>query len=307
MDICEKKPETYQSQNLDEFRKENTEIVDNEKYKLGMKRYEYILKRSNGELKNDFYIYDHILYPYIKHLPLNIQNIWAYSFSEMINNVIDHSHAENVKIEIGQDPIKTIVKIADDGIGIFEGIKKYFGFLMLDECICELFKGKLTTDPKNHSGEGIFFSSKLMDDFMIISSGRTFSSNKSKCGTKSDDFSNHNGTYIIMSLSNFTQKNPQEIFNLYSSPKNGIEKARIPLKNIFGPSAISRSQAKRVCNRLENFKEVILDFEGMEWIGQGFAHQIFTIFAGNYPDVNLKPINMNEDISNMYNHASESI
>ena len=98
--------------------------------------------------------------------------MWSYAFSEMINNVMDHSQAENVKIIIEQDYINTHVAILDDGIGIFKKIKEHFGFSTLDEAICELFKGKLTTDMENHSGEGIFFSSKMMDGFFIVSSGR---------------------------------------------------------------------------------------------------------------------------------------
>jgi len=34
-----------------------------------------------------------------------------------------------------------------------------------------LAKGKLTTDPKRHSGEGIFFSSRMFDEFDILSGG----------------------------------------------------------------------------------------------------------------------------------------
>ena len=61
------------------------------------------------------------------------------------------------------------------------------------------------------------------------------------------------------------------------------------MKNIFDSSPVSRSQAKRVCNRLENFKEVVLDFEGVQWMGQGFAHQLFVVFANDHPDIQLTP------------------
>ena len=61
---------------------------------------------------------------------------------------------------------------------IFEKIKKHFNLPSLDEALCELFKGKLTTDEANHSGEGIFFTSKMMDNFLISSSGKIFTSSK---------------------------------------------------------------------------------------------------------------------------------
>jgi hypothetical protein len=106
-----------------------------------------------------------------------------------------------------------------------------------------------------------------------------------------------------MSLSNFTQKTPQEVFDLYANVDGGFTKTRIPVKNMFDTSPVSRSQAKRVCNRLENFEEVIIDFDGISWMGQGFAHQLFVVFANEHPNIRLLPVNMNEDITKMYNHV----
>ena len=230
-----------------------------------------------------------------------------YSFSEMINNVMDHSLAENVKIVVEQDYLKTSVIIADNGVGILKKIKEHFGYRTLDEAICELFKGKLTTDSKNHSGEGIFFSSKMMDDFFIVSSGKIFTNNKhDNSRIISIAESNVKGTCVIMSLSNFSHKNPQDVFDLYSNVEGGFIKTKIPMKNIFDSSPVSTSQAKRVCNRLEKFKEVLLDFEGIQWMGQGVAHQLFVVFANEYPDIQLIPINMNEDITKMHIHVTQT-
>ena len=288
------------------------ELVDNNiirrvkrgKYELVKKEYEYELKRSKGELDTDTYAYEHCLFDLIKEYGQNVEAIWSYAFSEMINNVMDHSQAENVKIIIEQDYINTHVAILDDGIGIFKKIKEHFGFSTLDESICELFKGKLTTDMENHSGEGIFFSSKMMDDFFIVSSGKIFTNNKygnSKIIKLADE--NIIGTGVYMSLSNFSHRNPQEVFDLYANIDGGFIKTKIPLKNIFDTSPVSRSQAKRVCNRLDKFKEIVIDFDGIQWMGQGFAHQIFVIFSREHPDMQLIPINMNEDVTKMYVHV----
>lgn len=40
---------------------------------------------------------------------------------------------------------------------------------------------------------------------------------------------------------------------------------------------VARSQARRICNRLEEFKEVILDFQDVEYMGQGFADEVFKV------------------------------
>lgn len=276
-------------------------------YELVKEEYKYDLKRENGDLDTDTYAYDYCLQEHIYDLTPNVQAIWSYSFSEMINNVMDHSAAENLKVVVEQDYLNTSVIIADDGIGIFKKIKEHFAFSSLDEAICELFKGKLTTDSKNHSGEGIFFSSKMMDDFFIVSSGKIFTNNKyDNSRIISIAAENVKGTCVIMSLSNFTHKNPQEVFDLYANVDGGFIKTKIPMKNIFDTSPVSRSQAKRVCNRLEKFKEVVIDFDGVQWMGQGFAHQVFVVFAKEHPNISLIPINMNEDITKMYNHVINS-
>ncbi len=282
--------------------------VKRNQYELINQMYEYHLTRSNGDLASDMYAFDTCLFQHIRQLPSNVQRIWSYTFSEMINNVMDHSNAENLNIHIEQNYLKTTAVIVDDGIGIFKKIKDHFCFESLDDAICELFKGKLTTDTKNHSGEGIFFSSKMMDDFYIISDGKIFTVNRYDNSIIKDIAARENdGTSVFMSLSNFSHKESREVFDLYANVDGGFVKTTIPMKNIFDSFPVSRSQAKRVCNRLEKFQEVIIDFDGLQWMGQGFAHQLFVVFANEHPEIRLTPVGMNDDIERMYTHViSES-
>jgi len=66
---------------------------------------------------------------------------------------------------------------------------------------------------------------------------------------------------------------------------------------------VSRSQARRVLSGLELFKEVILDFKDIEYIGQAFADEIFRVFPGMYPDTVITAQNANEEVKNMINRA----
>ena len=266
----------------------------------------YKFKRSSGELESDTLAYDLCLSNQISHLSENIKHIWAYALSEMVNNVIDHSNAENMQVTVIQNYLSTSVLIIDDGIGIFEKIKGYFNYSSLDEAICELFKGKLTTDKENHSGEGIFFTSKMMDTFLILSSGKVFTTSKYSNDYIADIKNNLSGTTVLMSLSNFTQKNAREIFDMFSDGDGSFSTTRIPLKNIFESAPVSRSQAKRICNRLDCFEEVILDFENISWMGQGFAHQLFVVYRKAHPEIKLVPVNMNDSVLGMYNHVLNS-
>lgn len=286
------------------------EIIEKQqrgKYQLVNKINEYTFIRSKGELTSDTLPYDICLEEKIKHLNDNVQRIWLYGLSEMVNNVIDHSTAEKMKLIVIQNYLKTSVLLIDDGIGIFKKIKDHFNLSNLDEAICELFKGKLTTDETNHSGEGIFFTSKLMDSFFILSDGKIFTTSKFEDDNIIDMKTTLNGTCVFMSLSNFTNKTTKEIFDQYSDDDGGFVTTKIPLKHIFDTAPVSRSQAKRICNRLEKFSEAILDFDGIEWMGQGFAHQIFVVFHNAHPNIALLPQNMNDSVASMYNHVIKTV
>lgn len=263
----------------------------------------YHLERSAGHLDSDTYALKACLWPHIEHLAANVKEIWEYAFSEMTNNVMDHSLAEQLTVVIRKNYLETAVILMDNGVGIFEKIKNHFNFPTLDDAICELFKGKLTTDSENHSGEGIFFTSRMMDTFLIESGGKLFATTKYEDDRFYDKKIQPSGTAVFMSLSNFTKRTADEVFNTYSDVDGGFTQTRIPLKNIFDTSPVSRSQAKRICYRLDHFQEVILDFAGVNWMGQGFAHQLFVLYQKEHPQTRLIPENMSESVSNMYNHV----
>ncbi|MBQ6735217.1 MAG: STAS-like domain-containing protein [Lachnospiraceae bacterium] len=77
----------------------------------------------------------------------------------------------------------------------------------------------------------------------------------------------------------------------------------IPISHFF-PTPVSRSQAKHLAERLELFEVVELDFAGVDWIGQGFAHELFVVWQRTHPGVRLVPLNENEDIRRMIHHVT---
>lgn len=68
---------------------------------------------------------------------------------------------------------------------------------------------------------------------------------------------------------------------------------------------ISRSQAKRLVSRLEDFKEVTFDFEGVEFIGPAFADEIFRVFARRCPQLKLNYINANKEVEGRIKAAAK--
>ena len=103
--------------------------------------------------------------PRLKELPENVRSIFTFAFSEMFNNAIEHSRSKIISMEVTmRDKFLSFI-INDAGVGVFRNIMKKRNLKSEIEAIQDLLKGKTTTMPKSHSGEGIFFTSKAGDMF----------------------------------------------------------------------------------------------------------------------------------------------
>ena len=243
-------------------------------------------------------------------MPNNVLDIWYYGFTEMFNNVIDHSDGSLVVVQIRKTATTTEMLVTDDGYGIFKKIQSAMSLLDERHSILELSKGKLTTDPKHHTGEGIFFSSRMFDSFDILSGGVYFSH---KFGDAEDWIleSDHSsgGTSVWMLLNNHTSRTMNKIFDQYSSGDDyGFTKTVVPVRLAkYGEDKlISRSQARRLLTRVELFRTVLFDFSEVETIGPAFADEIFRVFALQHPDIELLPILANPATKRMITWASQS-
>ena len=106
-----------------------------------------------------------IIAPVISDLPQNILRICDYGFTEMYNNAIEHSDGTIAHIFIRRSARSITLGVKDDGIGIFEKVRSRFNLEDARQAILELLKGKVTTDPSRHSGQGFFFSARVFDRF----------------------------------------------------------------------------------------------------------------------------------------------
>ena len=227
--------------------------------------------------------------PLLEGLPANKIDIWQYCVTEMVNNAIDHSEGSRLAVVVGRQPSNTRVRVVDGCIGIFRKIKAAFNLEDETQAILELSKGKLTTDPDWHSGQGIFFTSRMLDEFSILSRGAYFSHEATqRVDWILPDDDPDSSTMVTMELDNNTERTLKEVFDQYSSGDNyDFSKTVVPLRLAkFGDEKlISRSQAKRALARVERFKAVVFDFAGIEMIGQAFADEIFRVWARAHEDV----------------------
>ncbi len=244
--------------------------------------------------------------PLVKDLPDNVRDIWRYGFTEMVNNAIDHSAANKISIWIVVNALFTQAWIADDGEGIFNKIQKALDLYDPREAILELAKGKFTTDPQNHSGEGIFFSSKVFDLFDIRSGNLHFMHEDGLDDMLIERPKNATGTLVVMRLMNGSERTTKEIFDKFAAPEEyTFAKTIVPVRlgQYEGEKLVSRSQAKRLIFRFEKFKIVILDFAGIEEIGQAFSDEVFRVFQNAHKDTKLVPVNMTTAVKNMVSRA----
>lgn len=66
---------------------------------------------------------------------------------------------------------------------------------------------------------------------------------------------------------------------------------------------ISRSQARRLLARFEQFRELTLDFTGVDLIGPAFADEIFRVFTGQNPGYRVTWVNANASVERMIKKA----
>ena len=273
---------------------------------------QFTLLRDRNELVDEQKIYDkHVYDEFIEVLPENVRKIWNFSFTEMMNNAIDHSCAKEVRCLVSANRLFTLILIFDNGIGLFKNIKDWFGLDSIDDAIAELFKGRITTDSANHSGEGIFFTSRFLDDFAVISDGKIFTRNRYdeivsdlKDVPGFEKWQKNKGTIVMMKQSNNSNRRVEEIIDRFSDEETSeFSKTVIPIKDFFETYPVSRSQAKRLCARLDVFNEIELDFTGVSDMGQGFADEVFRVFQNRNPEIIIKASNMIPGVERMYRHV----
>jgi len=244
--------------------------------------------------------------PAVADLPENVRDIWHYAITEMINNAIDHSGSAQVRVGLRKNALFTEASVADDGEGIFLKIQRELNLYDPREAILELAKGKLTTSPQNHSGEGIFFTSRLVDAFEIESGHLHFRHDRGAFDFLTERSAEAQGTQVLMRLDNNSPRAMQSVFDEFSDQDEySFDKTVVPVRlaQHEGEKLVSRSQAKRVAHRFERFKRVVLDFEGVAEIGQAFADELFRVFAAGHPNVRLTPINTSPAVANMVRRA----
>lgn len=238
--------------------------------------------------------------PFLRGLKPNVLQICQHGFTEIFNNVVDHAEGTSGWVSLERENGAIRITIADNGVGIFEKIKNACRLEDHRHAILELAKGKLTTDPEKHTGEGIFFTSRMFDKFSILSGKLYFSHFGDDDWLIEDKEQEQKGSVVSMSIREDSARTTQEVYGRYAAEADdyGFTRTHVPVSlAIYGDeNLVSRSQAKRLLARFDRFKEVFLDFEGVRLIGPPFADEIFRVFRNAHPETKLTWIRANPDV-----------
>lgn len=245
----------------------------------------------------------------LSELPENVKSIFAFAFSEMFNNAIEHSSSKYIALEITLRETSLVFSVEDGGIGAFRNIQNKRRLATELEAAQDLLKGKTTTMPKSHSGEGIFFTSKAGDSFLLESFGLQLLIEPIKNNIQIKSIARKKrGTRVTFQIDTRSELHLTDIFrkytNLTDSSDYGFDKTEIRVR-LFTSSGIhiSRSQARRILSGLDAFQIILLDFENVPVIGQAFADEIYRVFKNLHPHIVIQEENMSEGVRFMVERA----
>lgn len=227
------------------------------------------------------------------------RRIAAYAFTEMLNNAIDHSQGTSVRVRVWDDGDALSFEIADDGVGVFAHVQRSFALPDLFASVAELTKGKRTSAADQHSGEGIFFTSKAVDDFQLSSNGVLWRVDNVVEDQAVGESSVTKGTVVQFTVQSKISRSLSDVFRAFSR-EHEFNRSQ-PVIKLFeiGTEFVSRSEAKRLLEGMDSFEEITLDFRDVALVGQGFVDEVFRVWAKAHPDILLHPINMNEAVEFM--------
>jgi len=228
----------------------------------------------------------------------------SYLVTELVNNAIDHSGGQHVRVRAIVRGETLVLEIEDDGVGAFAHVRESLGLEDDLAALQQIAKGKTTTAPDRHSGEGLFFSSKAADLFRLESGKLAWIVDNERDDVAIAELPEpRQGTLARAELRLDRVRALRPIFDAYTEGFE-FQKTRVVIKMYeHGVRFISRSEAKRLVHGLERFREIVLDFAGVQAVGQGFADEVFRVFQKAHPESLLVPTHMNEAVAFMVERA----
>jgi anti-sigma regulatory factor (Ser/Thr protein kinase) len=234
------------------------------------------------------------------------RSIVRYAFTELLNNAIEHSRSKTVEVRLGGRERVVWFEVIDFGVGAFENVRRQRKLRTTLDAPAELSKGKVTTDPEHHTGEGIFFTSKAVWRFELESNGVLWVVDAERNDQTLQASTRRRGTRVRCEIAKKPRRRLQQVFDEYTIDLEFARTKTVVRLFARGVEFVSRSEARRLLQGLDKFREVVLDFERVRSIGQGFADEIFRVWAAAHRDIELIPVNTVPEVQFMIERARRS-
>jgi DNA-binding transcriptional ArsR family regulator len=236
------------------------------------------------------------------------REIHEYVFGEIVNNVLDHSGSQNLTITRRATGRSVGISVRDHGVGIFQHIADVEGLADHHASLLRLQSGTYTTDPDNHTGQGIFFSARAVDQFSIGSGTLAWQVDNVAGDSTVTRINAVPGTIVRWTLDSATTRSLPALFEYYSrADDDGIPQFAVTSIPVSVAAATdtyaTRSAARELLAGKQQFRVIILDFSNVENIGQGFADEVFRVYRTQNPTVTIEPVHMNEQVAFLVDQA----
>ncbi|MBI5478839.1 MAG: DUF4325 domain-containing protein [Deltaproteobacteria bacterium] len=231
--------------------------------------------------------------PFVAALPDAARSVARFVFTEVVNNAIDHSRGTRVVVSAERLADGARFTVEDDGIGAFTELQRQRGLASPLEALQDLVKGKVTTAPAKHTGEGLFFSSKAVGRFELRANGLVWLVDNVRGEPAVGQAPSRPGTFVAFDVPVAPKQTLKELFDSFST-EYVVTRTQVHVKLFeHGVEFVSRSEAKRLMAGLERYRDVVLDFAGVQSIGQGFADEVFRVWQRGHPETRVTAINAN--------------
>lgn len=286
-------------------------------YTLGDKRFwlQTTTPEAVAQTGGEFGHWEQHIAPLLQGVRDNVVNLANIAYTEMLNNALDHAQGTQLVLGAHLAAGRLQMLVADNGLGVFRRIAQALNLFDDRLAVLELAKGKFTTAAQGHSGMGVFVATRMLDGLAIHSKNLTYDLNPAPQKLPAFEWVDvhkiqtalaHNatgpGTLVRMDLVLDTDRTAQSVYNRYFSPDevggDAFHTTEIPVRLAQLSSQLtSRSQGKWVVERATQFKTLVLDFEEVQLVGQGFVDEVFRVFALANPHIQLRPVNMDPDVA----------
>ena len=184
--------------------------------------------------------------PALRDLAPEARRIATYAFTEMLNNVIEHSRSKTADVRVRAKRDVVEIEIVDHGVGAFETVRSKLRLATPRDAIGEISKGKTTTMPQRHAGEGIFFTSKAVRRFELEANGSSWIVDNARNDFTVTSSDVTRGTRVRLAIPRRPAKSLRDVFAEYTIDDAFAKTRTVVRLFALGTEFVSRSEARRM-------------------------------------------------------------